>query len=110
MPTITLKFGKERSLQRFHPWVSSGAIHRYEGEPEDGDRVAVKAANGDPLGWGQYQKGSITVRMLGFGADLPNENFWLESMHLQVFQTDTSNGIPFRNTHKKLCAYCHHLP
>jgi 23S rRNA (cytosine1962-C5)-methyltransferase len=93
MPIITLKFGKERSLQRFHPWVFSGAIQRYEGEPEDGDRVAVKAANGDALGWGQYQKGSITVRMLGFGADLPNEYFWLESMQ-RCFRHRRSAGLP----------------
>ena len=27
---IYLKRGKEESLQRFHPWVFSGAIHRIE--------------------------------------------------------------------------------
>lgn len=97
LPVITLKFGKERSLQRFHPWVFSGAIHRYEGEPRDGDRVLVKAGNGDPLGWGHYQKGSITVRLLGFSDDLPDNQFWLTSME-RCFRHRRSAGLPDTST------------
>ena len=38
---VYLKPGKEESLKRFHPWVFSGAIHRIEGEPEEGEVVNV---------------------------------------------------------------------
>ena len=38
---IYLKPGKEESLQRFHPWVFSGAIQRFEKQPEEGDIVEV---------------------------------------------------------------------
>ncbi|MDD4215680.1 MAG: class I SAM-dependent rRNA methyltransferase, partial [Bacteroidales bacterium] len=38
---ITLKHGKEEALLRYHPWVFSGAIHRIEGEPSEGDIVEV---------------------------------------------------------------------
>ena len=34
---LYLKKGKEESLERFHPWIFSGAIHHIEGEPEEGD-------------------------------------------------------------------------
>lgn len=38
---ITLKPGKEDSFHRFHPWVFSGAIYRFEKQPEEGDIVEV---------------------------------------------------------------------
>ena len=39
MITIQLKPKKEESLQRFHPWVFSGAIQRIEGKPAEGDSL-----------------------------------------------------------------------
>ena len=63
LPILHLKTGKERSLQRFHPWVFSGAIERMEGDPQDGQVVRVKSQRGEVLGVGHYQKGSITVRL-----------------------------------------------
>ena len=38
---LYLKKGKEESLERFHPWIFSGAIHHIEGEPEEGEVVRV---------------------------------------------------------------------
>jgi 23S rRNA (cytosine1962-C5)-methyltransferase len=63
---IFLKQGREASVKRFHPWVFSGAIERVEGEPMDGDWVEVKDSQKQPLGFGHYQKGTITVRLLSF--------------------------------------------
>lgn len=66
-PVIQLKRGKEESLDRFHPWVFSGAIaHAPEGL-EEGDVVSVKASDGRLIGVGHFQIGSIAVRMLDFG-------------------------------------------
>ena len=39
--SVILKRGKEESLQRFHPWIFSGAIQRIDGQPEEGDVVTV---------------------------------------------------------------------
>ncbi len=66
-PVITLKRGKEDSLRRFHPWVFSGAVARMPEGIEEGDVVEVRASDGDLLGIGHYQIGSIVVRMLEFG-------------------------------------------
>lgn len=63
---ITLKRGKEESLDRFHPWVFSGAIHRLPEDVEEGEVVAVEAADGRLMGVGHYQIGSIAVRMLSW--------------------------------------------
>ena len=40
---LQLKPGKEESLKRFHPWIFSGAIARFESQPEEGEIVEVIA-------------------------------------------------------------------
>ncbi len=85
MNTIILKPKKEESLLRFHPWVFSGAIARIildknypYAEPQEGDVVAVCAADGKALGVGHWQVGSIAVRILAFGTDRLGDDFWHE--------------------------------
>jgi 23S rRNA (cytosine1962-C5)-methyltransferase len=73
---ITLKKGKETSIQRRHPWLFSGAIEHIEGNLTDGDWVTVMQAGGKVLGHGHYQKGSITVRLLSFEQELPGPGFY----------------------------------
>ena len=63
---ITLKQGRDHSIKRFHPWIFSGAIQSTEGTPQDGDWVKVNGASGNTVGFGHYQKGSITVRVITF--------------------------------------------
>ena len=77
MKTVVLKRGKEESLQRFHPWVFSGAIHHIEGQPAEGDLVDVVSADGTFLAKGHVQIGSIAVRVLTFRADEAiDDAFW----------------------------------
>ena len=65
MKTICLRDGKERSLQRRHPWVFEGSIAR--GKADAGETVRVEAANGRFLAWGAYSgASSIRVRAWGF--------------------------------------------
>ena len=85
MNTIILKPKKEEPLLRFHPWVFSGAIARIildknypYAEPQEGDVVAVCAADGKALGVGHWQVGSIAVRILAFGTDRLGDDFWHE--------------------------------
>ena len=61
-----LKPGKEDSFRRFHPWVFSGAIQRVIGEPVEGDVVTVEDWQGNFVGVGHFQIGSIAVRILSF--------------------------------------------
>ncbi len=73
---IILKNGREFSVQRFHPWIFSGAIQSIEGELKDGDWVEVKGNKNKTLAYGHYQKGSITIRMLSFDSEKPGTDFW----------------------------------
>ena len=87
MNTIILKPKKEESVKRFHPWVFSGAIakivldkHYPLDAPREGEVVRVESAQGEVLGVGHYQVGSIAVRILAFGVDSLPADFWRERM------------------------------
>ncbi len=59
-----LKAGREKSLLRRHPWIFSGAIERVNGQPQNGDTVAVHASQGTFLGYAAYNALSkISARM-----------------------------------------------
>ena len=103
MTTIILKPHKEESLKRFHPWVFSGAIARIvldaahkAAAPEEGELVCVESANGETLGVGHWQVGSIAVRILEFGvAELPAD-FWGKRIRA-AYQVRESLGLVGEN-------------
>jgi 23S rRNA (cytosine1962-C5)-methyltransferase len=67
MAAIILKPGREKSLLRRHPWIFSGAIAGIDGQPEAGDTVDVRAADGVILAKGAFSPHSqITVRVWSF--------------------------------------------
>lgn len=78
MKKIILRKGKEESLQRFHPWIFSGAIHHTETDVplEEGDIVEVLSFDGQFLAIGHWQIGSIAVRVLTFKQQPINHAFW----------------------------------
>ena len=65
MKSIRLRAGKERSLQRRHPWVFEGSVARGKADP--GETVRVEADDGRFLAWGAYSPSSqIRVRAWSF--------------------------------------------
>lgn len=76
MKKIILQKGKEKSLQRFHPWVFSGAVQKQEGDPGDGEIVEVLDANHQYLATGHYYNSSIAVRIFSFERIVPTGEFW----------------------------------
>lgn len=79
-PVITLNKGKEKSLERFHPWVFSGAIKTLPEGLQEGDLVTVKSIDGKFLGIGHYQIGSIAVLILSFEPLAIDADFWKERL------------------------------
>ena len=78
-PILRLRRGKEESLDRFHPWVFSGALTEMPGEDsgiEEGDIVRVAASDGRIIGVGHFQIGSIAVRMLDFADSIVDSDFF----------------------------------
>ena len=83
MTTVILNKHKEESVLRFHPWIFSGAIRKvvldkdHRGDaPEEGELVVVQSSEGQTLGVGHWQVGSIAVRILEFFTDHLPDNFW----------------------------------
>ena len=65
MKAIRLRPGRERSLQRRHPWVFEGSIAKGAADP--GETVRVEDAVGRFLAWGAYSpKSMIRVRAWSF--------------------------------------------
>ena len=65
MKTIRLRDGKERSLQRRHPWIFEGSIAKGGGDV--GETVRVEAHDGRFLAWGACSPSSqIRVRAWSF--------------------------------------------
>lgn len=77
MKKIFLKPGKETPVKRFHPWVFSGAVDRYEAGITSGDWVMVCDCKENPLAFGHYQEGSIRIRLNHFSYTAPDQDFYL---------------------------------
>lgn len=92
MVKILLKQGKDQSLLRFHPWVFSGAIKKIEGTPAEGELVEVTSNEGNFLGIGHYQVGSISVRMVTFTRETVDYNFWKTKL-LKAYQLRKSLNL-----------------
>lgn len=68
MKTIRLRAGKERSLQRHHPWIFESAIAR--GRADAGETVRVESEGGQFLAWAAYSPESkIRARVWSFIED-----------------------------------------
>lgn len=65
MKTIRLRPGKERSLQRRHPWIFESAIAKGGGDA--GESVRVESAEGQFLAWAAFSPSSkIRARVWSF--------------------------------------------
>lgn len=83
---VILKQGRDHSIKRFHPWVFSGAIHQTADDLSDGDWVEVKDISKKTLGFGHYQKGTITVRVIWFGTVPPGSSVYRSKIKVALAQ------------------------
>lgn len=74
--TLRLRRGKEESLDRFHPWVFSGALTSMPDDIDEGDLVYVESADGRRIATGHFQIGSIAVRILTFDNESIDDAFF----------------------------------
>lgn len=78
--SIYLKKGKEESLNRFHPWIFSGAIHHIDDNIEEGELVNIFTASNEFIAVGHYQIGSIAIRVLTFSKVEISYDFWCDRL------------------------------
>ena len=102
---IYLKRGREASLDRFHPWVFSGAVDKADEGINEGDVVRVIKSDGKFIALGHFQIGSISVRVLSFRDITIDGEFWrsrLQSaldMRIAVHLADNPGNNTFRLVH-----------
>ncbi|HEX9973760.1 MAG TPA: class I SAM-dependent methyltransferase [bacterium] len=82
MQKVILKYDREKSALRRHPWIFSGAINRIEEVSQLGETVDVYSSKGDLLGRGSYSPHSqIRVRFWTFD---PGEQIDPEFFHKRI--------------------------
>jgi len=99
-PLLILKKGKEKSIQRRHPWVFSGAFAKIPGDLKDGDKVYVCDNQKNILATAYYGLGSITARILDFSRVSIDSRFYEEKVNrafalrqkLQLTDNDSTNA------------------
>ena len=112
MKKIYLKRGKEESLQRFHPWVFSGAISYFDQDPEEGEVVEVYTNSKEFVATGHYQIGSIMVRVLSFEQE-PIDQAFYEKRLATAYDVRKCIGVagnPDNNTYRLVHGEGDNLP
>ena len=91
----------QKAILRQHPWVFSGAIASVEGEPADGDIIALRTRRGDFLARGYWNsRSAIRVHLLSWNEDEAiDEGFWRKRLQRAIdarqFENDRSRlGTP----------------
>ena len=84
---IRIRQGRERSLERRHPWIFSGAIESVHGDPSPGQTVPVLANDGRFLAWAGYSPLSqIRARVWSFEqAQVPDPS-WVRARLQQALE------------------------
>ena len=89
MASVKLKKGRDKSFNRKHPWIYSGAIDSVKDINTNGETVDIISGDGKFLGYGSYSSHSqISVRVLSFNPD--------EKIDINFFQKRIENAIGLR--------------
>ena len=102
MITVKLKKNRQKSLERKHPWVFSGAIDQIKEIPRNGETVKVISFDGKFLGWAAYStKSQISLRIWSFKeSEIINSTFFkekfLQSLELRKQIIEISNTNAYR--------------
>ncbi len=87
---IILNTKAEKSIERRHPWIFSGAVQSVKGSPQDGDIVKVFTTNQDFAVRGYWNSQSqIQVRVLSWDADeVIDRDFWKKRLQRAIAARD----------------------
>lgn len=93
---------KEESVNRFHPWIFSGAINHTEESLEEGEIVEIYDSKKNFLAVGHCQIGSIAVRILSFEKEIIDQSFWKKRLEVayQLRQHLNLTGNEDNNTYR----------
>src|SRR5512138_620193 len=109
---LILKPGREKSLQRRHPWVFSGAVARVEGSPAPGNTLEVLSSNGDFLARAAYSPASqIRARVWTFDPlEKIDADFFRQRLYSCLLARSTLLSDPATDSYRLVHAESDGLP
>jgi 23S rRNA (cytosine1962-C5)-methyltransferase len=89
-----------KAVLRRHPWIFSGAVARVNGDPADGDIVAVRDEAGKFLARGYWNsRSSIRIRLLSWDeSEEIDRNFWQGRLQRAIDVRHVENHIHQQGT------------
>lgn len=102
--SLSIRKNKQDSVERFHPWVFSGAIETDTSDIQEGEVVDIRGAKGRFIARGHFQPSTIAVRILSFEERPIDQDFFTEKignavkMRLDLGLLNEENNI-FRLIH-----------
>lgn len=97
-PIVVLDAGKEKSAERRHPWIFSGAVKLVKGSPKSGDTVEVRSAHGEFLGLAAYSPESqIRARFWTFRENTPIDREFFSAILDRAIENRKSRGFDVRD-------------
>ena len=75
-PSLYLKKGKEKSVNRLHPWIFSGALNNVPSTIQEGEIVKLFDSDKNFIAYGHYQKSSLAIRIFTFLEEEIDAVFW----------------------------------
>jgi 23S rRNA (cytosine1962-C5)-methyltransferase len=97
-----------KTISRRHPWVFSGAIRRFTGQPKAGDLVTLASEAGEFLGRGMWNPASsIRMRVLTWQDEPINADFWRRRLQQAI---NSRGPIPPHQARRLVNAESDYLP
>ncbi len=94
---IQLSKGREKSIERFHPWIFSGAISKKPDGIKEGDVVDITDFKGAFLAQGHYADGSLAIKILTFKNELIDAE-WFHNRLKAAVDLRKSIELPSKKT------------
>ena len=112
MPSVKLKKYRDKSFNRKHPWIFSGAIDSVKDINQNGETVDIISGDGKLLGYGSYSSQSqISVRVLSFNTeDKIDSDFFKQRVESAVQFREQIINTELTNSYRVINAESDFLP
>ncbi len=85
--SVILEKGRERLARNHNPWIYSGAVRSINGNPQDGDIVAVLDFEKTFVAWAHYNSRSgIALRLLEWNEKVDPDILWIRKKISEAYE------------------------
>ncbi len=111
MADVLLKPGREKSLQRRHPWIFSSAIQPMDKEPASGSTVNLLSSEKQFLARASYSPTSqIRARVWTFEDEVVDKEFFRKRIRAALTARSETYGTNYSNAQRLIYAESDNIP